>query len=498
MAIMLKGEHVCITGTLDGMTRSEAFTRLKLAGGVPCERFTSKVTLFVIAADAGRSKREKAEKAIESGQKVRIVSGDEFVAALNESGKTPREKEERMEKKQGKKMQVFVAGKQLLAMKCAASKDESRRILMGIRVEGDYEGRWRMVATDSYRLLMIETNVPPSGEFAFTLPPEAMNGVKPSDLVVLTYDSEKQEVNMVRELARRRGRTEVTLKEMDGKYPNYQQLVPFDDIPVACYRPALFASSEHVGAILKAMETALGAGAQVEMVTQEDATPEKPKAAMLYAEGETVRIRGLVMPLRYTRDSSFLAKARPVGKFEERNKELRKEVDVLKANVDMWKAKALEADKDGDGEKVKALEAERDELMRERDKFVEKYRAEKAKRVEEKGDGKLEERVKELEAQLKAARKELDEVWKENAALKAKPRAQVPPAPEPPKSTEDTAAAVSLETIRAWCEGKGLVASQKGEGCCIWVEGESKPYADELKGMGFRFAKKRRSWYRAA
>ena len=49
--------------------------------------------------------------------------------------------------------------------------------------------------------------------------------------------------------------------------------------------------------------------------------------------------------------------------------------------------------------------------------------------------------------------------------------------------------------MKAWCKGKGLVASQKAEGCCIWVEGESKPYADELKGKGFRFARKRKSWY---
>jgi len=80
--IKLQGERVCITGTLPTMTRGEAFTRLKLVGGVPCERFNKKVTLFVIAAKAGRDKRKKAEAAIANGQKVRIVDGHEFVEAL--------------------------------------------------------------------------------------------------------------------------------------------------------------------------------------------------------------------------------------------------------------------------------------------------------------------------------------------------------------------------------------------------------------------------------
>ena len=111
-----------------------------------------------------------------------------------------------------------------------------------------------------------------------------------------------------------------------------------------------------------------------------------------------------------------------------------------------------------------------------------------AKPKKEKEDANMKKRIEELEAELKATRKELDEVWKENANLKAKPQA-------PKAEQEDAAAVVSLKQMQEWCEGKGLVASQKREGACIWVEGDSKPYADELKELGFRFAKKRKSWY---
>ena len=91
--ISLDGEHVCITGTLPTMTRNEAHAKLREAGGIPCERFTSKVTMLVVAADSGKGKREKAEKAIAAGQEVRIVNGSEFVAALNAA-----KKEEGMQK----------------------------------------------------------------------------------------------------------------------------------------------------------------------------------------------------------------------------------------------------------------------------------------------------------------------------------------------------------------------------------------------------------------
>lgn len=245
----LKGERVCITGSLATMTRSEAFIRLKAVGGIPCERFNGKVTLFVIAANAGRDKRKKADAAIAKGQAVKVVDGTEFLEALAKA-------EEGLKAKAGKQM---------------AAKAKSK--------------------------------------------------------------------------AKSKAEAEVDVKVHPEK----------------------------------------GGVQAIEMA------PKK----------------------------------------EERMKELENE-------------------------------------------------------------------LKELRAELKATRKELDDVWKENASLKArKPeRKEVPPAPKAPKGkVKDAAAVVSLKAMQEWCEGKGLVATQKAEGCCIWVEGDSKPYADELKERGFRFAKKRKSWY---
>ena len=66
---------------------------------------------------------------------------------------------------------------------------------------------------------------------------------------------------------------------------------------------------------------------------------------------------------------------------------------------------------------------------------------------------------------------------------------------EKPKP-EDAAAVVSLEYMKAWCsEREDVIATQKREGCCIWVEGVTKPYQAELKELGFRWGKSRKAWY---
>ena len=96
----------------------------------------------------------------------------------------------------------------------------------------------------------------------------------------------------------------------------------------------------------------------------------------------------------------------------------------------------------------------------------------------------IDKRVAEMKAEL---------AEKKKAKRAAKKAAKAAPKPEP---KPETAIAVSLETMQAWCkERNDVIATQKREGCCIWVEGATKPYRDELVGLGFRWGKKRRAWY---
>lgn len=65
-------------------------------------------------------------------------------------------------------------------------------------------------------------------------------------------------------------------------------------------------------------------------------------------------------------------------------------------------------------------------------------------------------------------------------------------------ATENVAESVTLDTVREWCEGKGLIAEQKRDGCAIWVLGRANAYKDELKAMGFARGKSKsygRGWF---
>lgn len=97
-----------------------------------------------------------------------------------------------------------------------------------------------------------------------------------------------------------------------------------------------------------------------------------------------------------------------------------------------------------------------------------------------------EERVAELEKKLAAAEARAKS-WEEMAE---KYHAA---SPEPPAEQAST---VSLDAMQKWCSEHGnMVATQKREGCCIWVEGDTKPHQKELAEMGFRWGRSRKGWY---
>lgn len=344
----LKGERVCITGTLGTMTRGEAFTRLKLAGGIPSERFSSKVTMLVVAENSGNEKRRKAEAAIAKGQKVKVVSGTEFEKALMSQGRTAgeRKQEEHMAKKEGINREGLAELLYALAIDRAAKEPDNR---------------------------LAEGNASPnSATYVWRLQKDGR--LKHEDYG--SYTSWYLDGDFVTCIERR-----YSMRKIHLHYPEIKPAQHGEDLVMKCRTEQKLAENG-VKAEVKATE----AGAGITAVTIE---PKKPA----------------------------------VGK---------------------------------EGAEMKN-------------------------------------RIEELEKMLAETRKELESVWKENEGLKRKvPKAE----PEKPaKSGEEAAAEVSLATMQKWCEGKGLVASQKREGACIWVEGDSKPYKDELVEMGFRFAKKRKSWY---
>lgn len=68
--------------------------------------------------------------------------------------------------------------------------------------------------------------------------------------------------------------------------------------------------------------------------------------------------------------------------------------------------------------------------------------------------------------------------------------------PEPPREDiEDTATEVSLESMLEWARDKNVAVCQKNPNCQIKVLGDTEPYEEELKDMGFRQASRKRFWW---
>jgi DNA ligase (NAD+) len=76
----LAGQVVVVTGTLTGMTRSEADLEVSKAGGTPADAVTKKTTLLVCGKEAG-SKLAKAEK-----MGIKVVYEQEFFSIIGKNG----------------------------------------------------------------------------------------------------------------------------------------------------------------------------------------------------------------------------------------------------------------------------------------------------------------------------------------------------------------------------------------------------------------------------
>ena len=66
------------------------------------------------------------------------------------------------------------------------------------------------------------------------------------------------------------------------------------------------------------------------------------------------------------------------------------------------------------------------------------------------------------------------------------------PAPVP---EQDHPKPSSVDDFRSIFEGRGITVTQKRPGTCIWASGDTEPYKEQLKELGFRWSPKRRAWY---
>lgn len=101
------------------------------------------------------------------------------------------------------------------------SKDQARPVLgcVQVAVDGDL---LRLVATDSYRLMVCDTNLTSEGSFVATVPGTALR-----DALRMANPAGTVELGTaMNQITIRFGATEYVTRKVDGRFPDYKQLLP--------------------------------------------------------------------------------------------------------------------------------------------------------------------------------------------------------------------------------------------------------------------------------
>ena len=113
----------------------------------------------------------------------------------------------------------------LEAVQRAASRDESRPVLTGVKLELA-PGRLTMAATDSYRMAVKHTTLAGG-------PPEEIEAIVPAralaELARIAGDSSDDTIDMAvdaNQVLFRSGGATLSARRIDGQFPNYRQLLP--------------------------------------------------------------------------------------------------------------------------------------------------------------------------------------------------------------------------------------------------------------------------------
>ncbi len=111
----------------------------------------------------------------------------------------------------------------------ASSTDESRIILTGVLIEVN-KGNMKMVATDSYRLSIVEKEIKFKGKpLKVVIPARVLDSILKSDYLEGEIDINIEENQVSFELNREKElKTTIVTRLLSGKFPDYEKLIPSD------------------------------------------------------------------------------------------------------------------------------------------------------------------------------------------------------------------------------------------------------------------------------
>ncbi len=133
----------------------------------------------------------------------------------------------------------------------AVATEESRPILNGVFWELE-ESRMSMVATNGHRLAKMVVDTPASGGVAeFIVPPSALSQVER----LFNGDAELTVARTANHLGFRSDAKEVYTRLVDGKYPNYEQVIPKDNDKLAIVDKAAMEAAVRRMAVVASTQT---------------------------------------------------------------------------------------------------------------------------------------------------------------------------------------------------------------------------------------------------
>jgi DNA polymerase-3 subunit beta len=174
----------------------------------------------------------------------------------------------------------------------AVSADETRVNLNGVHVECADGGRLRLVATDGHRLAMITRSVD-HAELAkpVTIPRKAVTELRK----VLESGEEPLELNVEANVAHaRRGRVQMSMRLVEGEFPDYHQVIPAKSERIASVDTAtLLAALRRVSVV--SSERTRGVrlqidGSRLELTTVNPDVGEAAEEVEIEYDGEPVSI----------------------------------------------------------------------------------------------------------------------------------------------------------------------------------------------------------------
>lgn len=189
------------------------------------------------------------------------------------------------------KLPVSLVAEAVKQVSKSASRDETRPVLTGVLMVVE-AGVLRMVATDSYRLAVREISLDePIEEFEVVVPSKVVEEIPKlagADEYIRLGIAENQIVIEA-------GRTTYISRRIEGKFPNYKQLVPSESATKATVERDEFASAVKRVSILAQQNVPLRVGVDPEEATMSlSATTQDVggarEALMIQSEGEPVEI----------------------------------------------------------------------------------------------------------------------------------------------------------------------------------------------------------------